>query len=161
MSVFKPRLADALIEVFTPIRQRYEEISEDPEYVRSLMTQGSERTLEEAQNRMKLLKTVMGLYGSPICSNKHFKLICTLSILFSRQTARQQAYILQNHFSIYQSKPSTRPLPLVAEDSKIVHFRSRISVSPSASEILAPFKAPGRSCLFAKINNDVPFSSSS
>ena len=66
MSVFKPKLADALIEGLAPIRQRFEEISEDAEYVRSLKTEGSERTLEEAQNRMKLLKTVIGLYGSSV-----------------------------------------------------------------------------------------------
>ena len=60
-----------------------------------------------------------------------------------------------------QSNPSVNPFPFDAELSIIVHFLSRISVRPRASEIFAPFKAPGISCLFAKTNNVVPFSSSS
>ena len=92
MAVFKPALADALIEGLAPIRQRFEEISDDPEYVRSLMVDGSERTLEEAQNRMKLLKTVIGLYGSSVSDQTLQRRIYTLSILFSRPITHLQAY---------------------------------------------------------------------
>ena len=41
----------------------------------------------------------------------------------------------------------------------IVHLRSRISVNPKASEIFAPLRAPGISCLLANTSNDVPFNS--
>ena len=110
MSVFKPKLADALIEGLASIRQRFEEISEDAEYVRSLMAEGSERTLEEAQNRMKLLKTVIGLYGSSVSDQTLQRRIYTLSILFSRPITHQQAYRLQEPLSTIPVKTINKTL---------------------------------------------------
>ena len=52
MSVFKPALADALIAVLSPIRKRFEELSEDQEYVRSIMAEGAEKSIEEARERL-------------------------------------------------------------------------------------------------------------
>ena len=63
--------------------------------------------------------------------------------------------------SANQSNPSFRPMPFAAELSKRVHFLSRISVRPKASDIFAPFKAPGKSCLLANTSSDTPLSSSS
>ena len=69
MSVFKPALADALIAVLSPIRKRFEELSEDQEYVRSIMAEGAEKSIEEARERMELIKTVMGLLGFSVGRN--------------------------------------------------------------------------------------------
>ena len=63
MSVFKPALADALIECLAPIRNRYAELQKDVEYVREVMQKGAEITLEEGGRRMELIKTVIGLLG--------------------------------------------------------------------------------------------------
>lgn len=67
MSVFKPALADALIACLAPIRKRYMELQDDPSYVREIMQQGAEETMEEAAENMKLIKTVMGLLGCSVC----------------------------------------------------------------------------------------------
>lgn len=67
MSVFKPALADALIACLVPIRERYMELRDDPSYVREIMQQGAEETMEEAAENMKLIKTVMGLLGCSVC----------------------------------------------------------------------------------------------
>lgn len=63
MAVFKPALADALIECLAPIRRRYAELQKDVEYVKEVMQEGAQRTLEEAERRMELIKTVIGLLG--------------------------------------------------------------------------------------------------
>lgn len=63
MSEFKPALADALIECLSPIRQRFEELQQDPEYVKSIMIEGAEITQEEASKRMEMIKTIVGLLG--------------------------------------------------------------------------------------------------
>ena len=63
MSVFKPALADALIASLAPIRQRYLELQDNPSYVRSIMEQGAEDTMEDASRCMEMIKTVMGLLG--------------------------------------------------------------------------------------------------
>ena len=63
MSVFKPALADALIECLAPIRNRYAELQKDVDYVREVMQKGAEITLEEGGRRMELIKTVIGLLG--------------------------------------------------------------------------------------------------
>lgn len=69
MSVFKPALADALIAVLSPIRKRYQELSEDQEYVQSVMADGAEKSTDEARERMVLIKTVMGLLGFSVGRN--------------------------------------------------------------------------------------------
>lgn len=67
MSVFKPALADALIECLAPIRKRYEALQQDPDYVKDLMQAGADVTLEEASKRMEMIKTIIGLLGCFIC----------------------------------------------------------------------------------------------
>ena len=61
MAQFKPQLADALIARLTPIRDKYKELQEYQDYVYDLMRQGAEQTREEAEHRMQLIKTIMGL----------------------------------------------------------------------------------------------------
>ena len=63
MSKFKPLLADALIECLAPIRKRFFELQKDTEYVKEVIQEGADRTLEEAERRMELIKTVIGLLG--------------------------------------------------------------------------------------------------
>lgn len=67
MSVFKPALADALIECLSPIRKRFEQYQDDPEYVRELMLQGAEATMKVASERMEMIKTIIGLLGYCVC----------------------------------------------------------------------------------------------
>ena len=43
------------------------ELRDDPSYVREIMQQGAEETMEEAAENMKLIKTVMGLLGCSVC----------------------------------------------------------------------------------------------
>lgn len=66
MAQFKPQLADALIACLSPIRQKYGELQESPEYVYELMRQGAEQTREEAEHRMELIKTIVGLVVLPV-----------------------------------------------------------------------------------------------
>ena len=61
MAQFKPQLADALIACLSPIRDKYKELQENQDYVYDLMRQGAEQTKEEAEHRMQLIKTIMGL----------------------------------------------------------------------------------------------------
>lgn len=70
MAQFKPQLADALIACLSPIREKYKELQENPDYVYDLMRQGAEQTREEAEHRMELIKTIMGLVVLIVCLDK-------------------------------------------------------------------------------------------
>mmetsp|Transcript_49335 Transcript_49335/g.107435 ORF Transcript_49335/g.107435 Transcript_49335/m.107435 type:complete len:215 (+) Transcript_49335:131-775(+) len=60
-----------------------------------------------------------------------------------------------------QSKPSHRPLPVVATLSWMNHIRCRKECKPNFSTSSVVLAAKGRSCLLAKTSNGFPWSSSS
>ncbi len=59
---FKKRVAEAVIARLEPIQKRYREITTDPGYVRSVLSQGRERVLPLAEDTVRKAKMAMGLY---------------------------------------------------------------------------------------------------
>lgn len=58
---FKAKLADTVIESLRPIREKYAQISKEPDYIESLLRQGAEKVRPVAQTVLKRVKDRLGL----------------------------------------------------------------------------------------------------
>lgn len=87
-------------------------------------------------------KRMMGIskrrYSPALCSQNFEFYLCTITAFT---------------FWLNQFNPSNKPSPVVAQEGCTYHILSRILVRPSISVTSAGVNAPGRSCLFANINN--------
>ncbi|WP_104697236.1 MULTISPECIES: tryptophan--tRNA ligase [unclassified Helicobacter] len=59
--VFKAELADLIIEKLTPIQQKYQELSQDEQYIQTILKEGSARAKEIASETYQKAKKLIGL----------------------------------------------------------------------------------------------------
>jgi len=59
---FKKRVAEAVIARLEPIQQKYREITADPAYIESVLSEGKQRVLSIAENTVLKTKRAMGLF---------------------------------------------------------------------------------------------------
>jgi tryptophanyl-tRNA synthetase len=59
---FKKRVAEAVIARLEPIQRRYREVTADPSYIDSVLTEGRERVLPITEDTVRTAKRAMGLY---------------------------------------------------------------------------------------------------
>ncbi|MEU6040927.1 tryptophan--tRNA ligase [Actinomadura sp. NPDC047616] len=57
----KEAVADAVVATLAPVRERYLELADDPEYVRAALRKGAERARELASERIRTAKAAIGL----------------------------------------------------------------------------------------------------
>jgi tryptophanyl-tRNA synthetase len=62
-SEMKEVLADAMIRVFTPVRDRYQELMRSPDVVRDILAEGARRARPVAEATMDEVRRRMGLRG--------------------------------------------------------------------------------------------------
>lgn len=60
----KQAVADAVVATLAPVRDRYLELSRDPEYVRSVLRAGAARASEQAREKVRQAKAAIGLLPS-------------------------------------------------------------------------------------------------
>ena len=60
----KDRLFESLEDFFTPIREKRKSLEEDKGYVDQVISDGTERMREIAQDSMKKIRKAMGLYSN-------------------------------------------------------------------------------------------------
>jgi tryptophanyl-tRNA synthetase len=60
-AVFKADLAEAVTECVVPIQQKFNELKKEPQYLHSVLKQGSERAREKAQGTLSRVYCAMGL----------------------------------------------------------------------------------------------------
>ncbi len=59
---FKKMVAEAVISRLEPIQERYREVTRDPGYIESLLTEARERVLPIAEDTVRKTKHAMGVY---------------------------------------------------------------------------------------------------
>ena len=57
----KQAAADAVVATLTPVRDRYLELSRDPEHIRSVLRSGAARASEQAREKVRQAKAAIGL----------------------------------------------------------------------------------------------------
>jgi tryptophanyl-tRNA synthetase len=57
----KKAVADAVVATISPVRERYLELSRDPEHVRSILRAGATRASKQASEKVRQAKAAMGL----------------------------------------------------------------------------------------------------
>ena len=57
----KQAVADAVVATLTPVRDRYLELSRDPEHIRSVLRAGASRASEQAREKVRQAKAAIGL----------------------------------------------------------------------------------------------------
>lgn len=57
----KQAVADVGVEVLTPVRERYVELSSDPEHIRAMLRAGAKRASEQAGEKVRQAKAAIGL----------------------------------------------------------------------------------------------------
>ena len=57
----KEAVADAVVATLTPVRDRYLELSRDPEHIRSVLRAAAARASEQARGKVRQAKAAIGL----------------------------------------------------------------------------------------------------
>jgi tryptophanyl-tRNA synthetase len=60
-STLKQAVADAVVATLAPVRERYNELVADPEYVRAVLRAGAKRAREQAREKVQRAKSAIGL----------------------------------------------------------------------------------------------------
>jgi tryptophanyl-tRNA synthetase len=60
-STLKRAVADAVVATLAPVRERYNELVADPEYVRAVLLAGAKRAREQAREKVQRAKAAIGL----------------------------------------------------------------------------------------------------
>ncbi|MGL5965161.1 MAG: tryptophan--tRNA ligase, partial [Fusobacteriaceae bacterium] len=60
----KNELLEAILEYFGAARERREELVNNPEYVKEILSVGAQKAREIAKNKMIKIKTAVGLLGN-------------------------------------------------------------------------------------------------
>jgi tryptophanyl-tRNA synthetase len=60
-STLKRAVADAVVATLAPVRERYNELVADPEYVRAVLRAGAKRAREQAREKVQRAKAAIGL----------------------------------------------------------------------------------------------------
>ena len=60
---FKKLVADAVVARLHPIQQKYQEVTEDPAYINTVLREGKERVLPITEDTVRKTKIAMGLYA--------------------------------------------------------------------------------------------------
>ena len=86
------------------------------------------------------------IWGSSIFVGNQSKNIFSFGNKSTNNAMNQNWHLHHQIVKAYQSKPSNRPSPFIAEVLKIAHWRFFILCNSNASVTAAASTAPGRSC---------------